>query len=424
MADLHPGAPLPPLKAGIEAVQIEHEGQQMVMLRDQEGLNPNSIAITMAGFLIAMMLDGQNTVSDVQTLFSKNTGALIKPEEIQTLVSQFEKADLLETEALQKKRQLVLKQFADNPNRPAVHVNTGYPENTLDLAAMLGKFFQDPKGPGKQVPSAPTEPAPLALFAPHIDFHRGGPAYAWAYQALGSCRPPDLIVGLGVAHMSPNSPWVMTQKNYETPYGAVPYSKELYADFQSALWYDASVDQWAHRTEHSLEFQALWLKYLWRDKTPAWLPILCSSFDRFCPDRAPSTVPAIEDGINKIGEKLKARQAAGQKILILAGVDLAHVGPRFGDEEKLGPELEKRVEEEDRKSLELALKGDADAMYLSVVKGGHWRKWCGLSAIYTALRLMKILSPEKLEGKLLTYGQAPDPMGGLVSFTSVIFPRG
>jgi AmmeMemoRadiSam system protein B len=271
--------------------------------------------------------------------------------------------------------------------------------------------------------STPLAPCPLALFAPHIDFHRGGPAYAWAYQALSECAPPDVIVALGVAHMTPNSPWVLTHKDYETPYGPMALSDEIYRDVQSALWYDGPADQWAHRTEHSLEFQALWLKYLWRDKTPPWVPILCSSFDRFCPDRAPSTIATIEDGINKIGEKLKARQAAGQTIMILAGVDLSHVGPRFGDEEKLGPELEKKVEEADRVSLAHALKGDADAMYLSVVEGGHWRKWCGLSAVYTSLRLARILSGKTPESRLLTYGQAPDPMGGLVSFTSVITPR-
>jgi predicted class III extradiol MEMO1 family dioxygenase len=103
---------------------------------------------------------------------------------------------------------------------------------------------------------------------------------------------------------------------------------------------------------------------------------------------------------------------------------MAHVGPRFGDQETLGPELNARVEKEDRASLELALKGDADGMYLSVVADNHWRKWCGLSAMYTALRLMKILAPDNsVRGQLLAYDQAPDPAGGLVSFPSVIFPR-
>ena len=34
------------------------------------------------------------------------------------------------------------------------------------------------------------------------------------------------------------------------------------------------------------EFQALWLRYLWREKTPAWVPI-CSSFERWASDTAP-----------------------------------------------------------------------------------------------------------------------------------------
>ncbi len=416
--------PLPPIKAGLEAIQIEHEGKPLVLLHDQERINTEPIAVTLAGFMIASMLDGQSTAADLVTAFSKTTGQLIRAEEVEAMVAQLDKAFLLETPALQQKRQQIHKEFEQNPVRPAAHVKSGYPDNPMELAAELGKFFQDPKGPGKQMTSSPTKPTPLILFAPHIDFRRGGPAYAWAYQALSECAPPDLIVGLGVAHMSPNSPWVLTKKSYETPYGPMPLSDVLYDDVQSSLWYAGNADQWTHRTEHSLEFQALWFKYLWRDKTPPWVPVLCSSFDRFCPDRPPSTVPAIDEGLRKIGEKLKARQAAGQNILIVAGVDLSHVGPRFGDNEKLGPELEKKVEAADRASLEHAWKGDADAMYMSVVEGDHWRKWCGLSAIYSALRLGEIFSGKKPEGRQLTYGQAPDPAGGLVSFTSAVFERG
>ncbi len=415
--------PLPALKAAIEAIQIEHEGKPMVVLRDQESLNLHPIAVSLPGFLVAMLLNGENSVSDVQAAFSKNTGQLIQPAEIESMVAQLDKAFLLETPALREKRKEVLTGFLNNPVRPMTHVKGVYPDNTLELATMLGKYFQDPKGPGKQMASNSTRQTPLALFAPHIDFARGGPGYAWAYQALSECEPPDLIVALGVAHMSPNSPWVLTKKNYETPYGPVALSEELFNDFKDSLWYDVTVDQWTHRTEHSLEFQALWLKYLWRDKTPSWLPVLCSSFDRFCSDRAPSSIETMEHGILKIAEKLKARQKAGQKIMLLAGVDLSHVGPRFGDEEKLGPELEKKVEQADLKSLDLALQGKPDEFYLSVVENGHWRKWCGLSAIYTTLRLAKELSDKPLSGRRLAYQQSPDPMGGLVSYTSVIFDR-
>jgi AmmeMemoRadiSam system protein B len=213
----------------------------------------------------------------------------------------------------------------------------------------------------------------------------------------------------------------MTLKDYETPYGPLTVDKDLYTEIKSHLWYDPLEDEWVHRREHSLEFQALWLKFLWKEKTPSWVPLLCSSFDRFCSDRPPSSVPTVEKAVSRVGEALAARAKAGQKILILAGVDMAHVGPHFGDDLSLGPELESRVQREDHASLAHALNLDADAFYLSVVADGHWRKVCGLSALYTALRWIKAIGGASTPGRLLTYGQAPDPRGGLVSFAGAIF---
>lgn len=417
-------APLPPLRRALEAVQFEHEGKPMVLLRDQEGITDNAIAVTLGGFLVATLLDGKNTMQDVQSIFSKTTGNLISPSDVNGLVQQLKQADLLEIPELQEKRNIVLHDFQVSTIRKPFFAGQTYPDQPMDLAVQLGKYFQDSKGPQKQLPSTPsvTEP-PLGLFSPHIDFQRGGPAYAWAYQALADCAPPDLVVGLGVAHVSPNSPWIPSKKEYGTPYGPLKANAELAADFEKALWYEPYADEWSHRMEHSLEFQALWLKYIWRDKSPEWLPILCSSFYSFAPDRAPSKIETIEAALQKFGAILKDRRAKGQKIMILAGVDLAHVGPRFGDQLELTPEIRSKVEAEDKMSLDLALKKDADGFYMSVVADDHWRKVCGLSAIYTALRLIKIMAPDnKKDGKLLTYGQADDPMGGVVSFTSVLYP--
>ena len=106
-------------------------------------------------------------------------------------------------------------------------------------------------------------------------------------------------------------------------------------------------------------------------------------------------------------------------------VDLP-TGPHFGDELEPGSELSGRVEAEDRASLAHALKLDADAFYLSVVKDGHWRKVCGLSALYTALRLIEAMRGKNAPGaagELLSYGQASDPRGGIVSFASAVFHR-
>jgi MEMO1 family protein len=228
-----------------------------------------------------------------------------------------------------------------------------------------------------------------------------------------------VIVSLGVAHVSPDSPWIFTPKSYETPFGPMEVDDALYEKLSSRVWYEPRADEWAHKNEHSLEFQAVWLKYLWRERAPKWIPILVSTFERFSPDEAPSKVATIEKAIKDFAAVLKAEVARGRTVMILNGIDLAHVGPRFGDDLELTPELEMKIEAEDRASLVAAMALDADGFYRSVVAGGHWRKVCGLSALYTGLRLIKELGAPP--GRLLTYGQAPDPAGGIVSFASAIY---
>ncbi len=418
---LDPDKPLPPLRQSLEAVPIDHEGKPMFILRDLEGLTQESVAVSSGGMLIASLLDGKRTALEISSLFAKSTGTVLKQAEIMGLVGSLDKSGFLEDEAAAARRKEIVETFIQSPVRQATLMGTGYPKDTLELAKLLGGFLQDSKGPGRSLAEKPSGARPpLGLVAPHIDFARGGPSYAWSYQALSECPPPDLILAFGVAHMAPNSPWIMTRKAFETPYGLMELAGDLYDEIKAALWYDPTDDQWAHRTEHSLEFQALWLKHLWKEKAPPWVPVLCSSFERFCPDTPPSTVPTIDDALKRIAGKLKERLDRGQRVMILSAVDLAHVGPRFGDAEKLGPELEARIEAEDRKSLEHALALKPDDFYMSVVADGHWRKVCGLSALYSSLRLLKDLGAS--EGRLLSYAQAPDPMGGIVSFAGAIFP--
>ncbi|MCX5796440.1 MAG: AmmeMemoRadiSam system protein B [Elusimicrobia bacterium] len=419
------GQPIPPLRQALEAVPVEEKGQPLFLLQDLEGIAAQAVALSPAGLALAACFDGKRSAAEVAAVFAKNTRHLLKTEEVLGLAQDLEKSLLLETPQTQALRRKVLQEFRDSPVRKASSAGRTYPDEALALSKILGGFFKDPKGPGKEPAAEPAEPAPLGLIAPHIDFERGGPAYAWSYQALSETRPPDAVVALGVAHMSPNSPWVMTPKAFATPYGDVALHQGLYDEIRSALWYDPRDDEWVHRNEHSLELQAVWLRYLWREKTPPWVPILVSSFERFAAEQPPSQVETVEGALRKMGAALRRRALKGERIMVLAGVDLSHVGPRFGDQEDVTPEAKKLVEKDDRASLEHALRLKADDFYLSVVKDGNKRKVCGLSALYTALRLLQALAGDAPgAGKLLAYGQADDPAGGFVSFASAIFPAG
>jgi AmmeMemoRadiSam system protein B len=405
-------------------VPAVEEGSAVFVLRDLEELSDKPLALSAGGMLLVSLFDGRLTAEQVRAQFNEKTGSAIAASVILDLAQALEDAGYLETPALAEKRRKALDAFKASPRRAPAFAGPAYAAAASALEGELAAFFTAEKGPGRPKAAAASRPAPLGLVAPHIDFGRGGPAYAWAYQALSERRPPDVVVALGVAHVSPNSPWTFTPKSYDTPLGAMTVDAELYDALAGKLWYDPRADEWAHKNEHSLEFQAVWLRHLWGDKAPPWVPILVSSFERFTDESpsspVPSAAPTVEKALKDFSEVLRAQAAKGRRVMVLCGIDLAHVGPRFGDDLELTPALEKKIEDEDRASLVDAMALDADGFYKSATAGGSWRKVCGLSALYTGLRLIKSLDGAQ-PGRLLTYGQAPDPAGGIVSFASALF---
>ncbi|MDX6768609.1 MAG: AmmeMemoRadiSam system protein B [Elusimicrobiota bacterium] len=400
------------------------DGQQLFVLRDLEELSDKPLALSAGGMLLISLLDGRRTAAQLAAEFHKNTGNEVDQAVILELVNALDAADYLETPAVADKRRKARDDFKLGKTRPAVFAGPSYPAEPAALTRALDGYLQAEGGPKKPTAKAAAAPPPLGLVAPHIDFGRGGHAYGWAYQALSERKAPDVIVALGVAHVSPDSPWIFTPKPYETPFGAMEVDGALYDALASKLWYDPRADEWVHKMEHSLEFQATWLRWLYGDKTPRWVPILVSSFERFSPDGAPSRIPTVSKALDDMAAALAEEASNGRTVMVLNGIDLAHVGPRFGDELEPTPELASRIEGEDRASLVSALAHDADAFYASCVDGDGWRKVCGLSTLYTGLRLMKGLSGGKAgPGRLLAYGQAPDPAGGIVSFASAVYDR-
>ena len=302
-----PDAPLAPLRTRLEAVPAVEEGTQVYILRDLEELSDKPLALSGGGMLLVSFFDGVRTAAQVRELFKKSTGADVELTMVRDLAQALEEAFFLETPAVAAMRKKSLEAFRASPRRAAVFAGQSYPDKPDVLARELDSYFMAENGPGKPRAAASTRPAPLGLIAPHIDFRRGGAAYAWAYQALSERKPPDVIVALGVAHSSPDAPWTFTPKKYETPFGAMQVDSELYDDLAAKVWYDPRADEWVHKSEHSLEFQAAWLRHLWGDDTPPWVPILVSSFERFAPDEVPSKIPTIEKALKDLEEVRSAQ---------------------------------------------------------------------------------------------------------------------
>jgi AmmeMemoRadiSam system protein B len=237
--------------------------------------------------------------------------------------------------------------------------------------------------------------------------------YGRAYAGLSNLPGDVCVVVVGVAHAGPAAPYVLTSKDYETPFGVVEVDRPLLDAVVGRAPFDPLAEEPVHRREHSIEFQVLWLSFLMRERHFTVLPVLTGALDSHVTNGSPGSVPEIEGFITGLRDAIAA---ADRPICVVGGVDLSHVGPRFGDEEPLGPPLARRAADADRAALRHVEAGDAEGWWGSVAGDGNRCHVCGLGAIYTVLRL---LAP--VRGRVLGYDQGVDPGGGLVGFSAVVF---
>src|SRR5687768_13370183 len=114
-----------------------------------------------------------------------------------------------------------------------------------------------------------------------------------------------------------------------------------------------------------------------------------------------------------------AEAEAGEPVCYVISGDLAHIGPKFDDEDLVDEDRLRHSKQQDDLLLERAAAADADG-YFDVVAGeDDVRRICGLPPTYVALSAARPGS-----GKLLHYGRFVHPEGfESVSFASMSFGR-
>ena len=112
----------------------------------------------------------------------------------------------------------------------------------------------------------------------------------------------------------------------------------------------------------------------------------------------------------------ETEHALGGLTLHVAGVDLSHVGPRFG-EPPLDAEASERLRRTDDGALVAAATGDADAWFSSIAAGGDATSICGFSPTYCMLRCA-----EPGEGRRLAYAESAEQDGSVVTVAAMVWP--
>ena len=224
--------------------------------------------------------------------------------------------------------------------------------------------------------------------------------------------PVDRWIILGTAHVSIARPFALTRKAFETPLGPAEVDEACLEALISRVGHGYLDDEFAHRAEHSIEFQAVFLRHATPAPNPVRIvPILCGSFHKFVEERRPPrNADAVEEFLGALRETLVAVKG---RTVVIASADLAHVGPQFGDPRPLTPGQLREVEEADLRMLSSVEAGDAEGFFQAVAKDGDRRHICGLPPIYAALRVLGMH-----RGRLLRYAQWPDP-NGTVTFAAL-----
>jgi AmmeMemoRadiSam system protein B len=401
----------------LEAFPLQVEGKEMFGLKDPIGISPEIVFVPPEAFFLISLMDGTNGLRDMQAAYMRKYGTLLFSDAIAELIAQLDAHFLLENSHFADHLRQLRDEFKEAKTRTAAFAGRGYEADPAILKAQLTGYFT--QGGGPSLPDEGAEKKVLKGFvAPHIDFTRGGACYAYAYKALGESvresNSANLFCILGTCHTPMRNPFAFTSKAFETPLGRAEVATDIVEECAQRLPFDPFYDEFAHRTEHAIEFQVVFLQYLLGERDFTILPILCSSFhDMILGGVSPMEYPLYHDAVSTLKERL----APHPSLCLVASADLAHVGPQFGHQETVTPGVLAEVRTKDDQMLGHVAHLQGEEFYRFILQEKDRRNICGLPPIYALLHLI-----EAQKGEILNYQQWHDPQGkGAVTFASMAF---
>ncbi len=392
-----------------------------LQLRDTQGVTDQVTIIPPPLIPIVTRFTGRLSCQEVATAASSELGFDVPVASVVRFAEELELGLLLEGAAFREARARVEAEFSRAAIRPAAHAGGAYHGDRRALAQYIerGCFAKAHGAAGHtQGRASATDPRMVALVAPHIDPWRGALGYGHAYGALAAALPPaaDTFVLFGTSHAPMRQPFALCRKAFATPLGTVEADLDGIDMLAAcARGFDPYADQINHKREHSIEFQAVFLKHVLGARAARIVPVLAGLGEQQASGDDPgddARVMAFIDGVRSLVTSRPGR------VVLVAGADLAHVGPRFGDRRPLGAEERGHLEGIDRTSLERATGLDSSAFWHHVASDLDSRRVCGLAPIWSLVRSLS--GAER--GELLHYEQTIDKDdGSIVSHAAVGF---
>lgn len=365
---------------------VEIDGEEQHVLADPSGYVEESVALSLGAAVLAQHFDGTRTIAEVIVDAHAAYGIRTTKPVVAELVAGLDAAGFLDSPGFEITRRAANGDYRRAGVRPARFSGESYPSDADALTKELDDRFSRVRG---EDPPRARPATPLGVIAPHVDLRVAESTYALAYAPFArGAPPPDLFVAFGTCHALSTVPYVVSSIAYDTPLGVVPTDAQSVSALAARAAWDVFADEALHRAEHSLEFQALHLRYLFGNATPPMIAVLTGATDT---DGTGDVSLAFLEAVRDVAAQ------GGRRACYIAGADLTHMGPRFDDPEPLDATALSDLDQRDRETLAALTLGDVDAFQRSVTCDGNARRICGLSPI-TAVMHCTGARPATLEG--------------------------
>ena len=378
---------------------VYHQGQPLWLLRDPLQLTPHQIVFPPALATMLPFMDGQHDLAAIHQQLCQQVGEDVEFVVVQEAILALDEAGLLENGRSDQLKADLLTAYRELPYRAAALADLSYPADPVQLTNLFDNF-------------GGAEPAQLAwsgqaIVSPHIDYDRGGRVYAQVWrEAKTAVAEADMVLIFGTDHNGGPGTFTLTRQPYATPYGLLPTETAVIDKVAQAIGpAEAYREELHHRGEHAIELSAVWLHYTYQklglDPKPM-IPILCGSFYHFMGN---GQHPAQDDLLMTALDALR-QATAGKRVLAVASVDLAHVGPAFGDQFIMDQPRRQQVQQADEGLITAVTRGQAATFYDQITAVRDRNRICGFSPVYLMLRYLDSIE----NGRCVAYAQCPaDP---------------
>jgi AmmeMemoRadiSam system protein B len=396
---------LPPFRQNLDLMPSPLRDRPGLLVRDPFRYTQDTLIIPPPLVPFLRFFDGEHDELDLAEALVQATGEPGVQGVVRHLVETLSGSGFLADETSERQRQERQRAFAAAARREPAHAGSGYPAEAEALRATLSRYLD---GEG----TSPVPRARLGIAAPHVSPEGGWRSYGAAYRAIAPGMRRRAFVVLGTSHYGEPDCFGLTRKPFVTPLGECVPDLALVDRLEREGGAAVRVEDYCHAVEHSIEFQVVFLQHLMGPAVRI-VPILCGPF-------RPRSRPEEEEGVRRflgVLSELAVRENEG--LFWVLGVDMAHVGRRYGDPflaRVEGSEMA-AVEERDRGRISYLARGDADGFWdLVMGKGDDDLKWCGSSVLYSFLR-----AAGPVAGELLRYEQWNIDPQSVVSFAGMAF---